>query len=57
VSLPVQGKIVDAWFHGLPVATTIVGAEGMNPQDYRHPAEVRFSPPVMWTNHIGSFAA
>ena len=28
-----QGKIVDAWSHGLPVATTVVGAEGMSARD------------------------
>jgi len=24
-----KGKIVDAWYHGLPVVTTIIGSEGM----------------------------
>ena len=36
-----QGKIVDAWSYGLPVATTVVGAEGMSVQEYQQPAEVR----------------
>lgn len=28
-----KGKVVDAWWHGLPVATTPVGAEGMHAVD------------------------
>ena len=30
-----QGKVVDAWYHGLPVATTVVGAEGMHESLYQ----------------------
>ena len=26
----VKGKVVDAWWHGLPVVTTPIGSEGMN---------------------------
>ena len=36
-----QGKIVDAWSHGLPVATTAVGAEGMHESLYRPEGWVR----------------
>ena len=34
-----QGKVVDAWSYGLPVATTTVGAEGMLESLYRPSTE------------------
>ncbi|KAL4535246.1 hypothetical protein Ndes2526B_g06145 [Nannochloris sp. 'desiccata'] len=31
-----KGKIVDSWWHGLPVCTTVIGSEGMTSADARH---------------------